>query len=631
MKTEAIITLSLAPPESKNQVSSIGFATAQSTALLTDSSTFYTKRITGEPDLVKLDGSYQFYESPSDCCYSTVMSGADGQFYDGAAPVSLSISFAQVQKSRGITLYFGDTYAADFSVYWYGGSTQQAAKSVTENTSNPCIVTLDQDIEYDRVQVVFTKTDQPYRYLKLTEIDFGEDCVFSGDNLKSAKLLDEFDYLANEISIGKLTLTAYDKAGKLDMMNPGGLYNRLLEDQEIRCDMRITEDDGTEKEIRMGVYYLSDWKNVDRNNIQLTAGNILQKFDKTAWDYSPYYDPASQTVDAAVLFGKVFEAADFENYTVSWLVGQEPISGYIKAGTIRSALQDLCVATRSTLRVKADGSVEIYRPDPEMEPIKELTAVVGDIKCNETRKNKVDGFTVEYYVFSAGEEYTFYDYDLPESTPTKYVKRFNERYPFNYDNKTGNFICTEISAENHAGESAPQIAVADLLSEINRVSFTATLTQPYEQPEAGFVYWGHNIEGKTYSYHLNGHSPNYTISGNTLINAPYSIPSSGAFSSIASYWYNFLNKYNIEITSKAILAPVYIKDYIGIPDEQQETFWRLRAGDHAILPDQYEALKPMRYLGLYVTSVETDLTGGMIATIKGIASKEDIHVDTTEN
>ena len=394
MKTEAIITLSLAPPESKKQISNIGFATVQSTGVLTDSNTAYTKRITGEPDLVRLDGSYQFYESPSDCCYSTVMSGADGQFYDGAAPVSLSISFAQVQKSRGITLYFGDTCAANFSVYWYSGSTQQAAKSVTENISNPCIVTLDQDVEYDRVQIVFTKTDQPYRYLKLTEIDFGEAVIYNASNLIAANMHEEVDISGASTPASTLKISVHDPGQQLNPANPNGLYYRLTRGMQMRVDMVMDNASAPG-----GGYYLDTWEGSQTTVSKLTAVNCFGYFKGEEPEHeSRFYNAETPANILSDFAGSIYANLAVDALPVSSL------TGYIPRKAVREALCHLCVAVGGYAVAERDGTVKIkaLSLDP-YDPVELSEDDMFEEPAITSIKRK-DGYRIEFYAYEISAE-----------------------------------------------------------------------------------------------------------------------------------------------------------------------------------------------------------------------------------
>ena len=394
MKTEAIITLSLAPPESKSQVSEIGFPTAQNTKILTDSNTFYQKRITGEPDLVKLDGSYRFYEPPDDCCYSTLMSGADCRFNGGNALVSLSVSFSQPQKSRGISLYFGDTCAADFGVYWYGDSAQKASKAVKGNTSNPCIVTLDQDIEYDHVLISISKTDKPYRYIKLTEIDFGETITYNTENLLSANLHEEVDISGSSAPASTLKMSIYDPDQQLNPANSGGLYYRLLRGMQIRAEMVM---DGISEP--GGIYYLDTWEGSQTSISKLTAINCLGYFKGAEPEHESrfYTDEPPTTVLSD--FGDVLCAnLAADNLPISSL------TGYIPRKTVREALCQLCTAVGGYPVITRDGTLKIraLSLDP-YDPV-ELSQddVFGEPAAEAIKRS--DGFEIEYSEYKIGAE-----------------------------------------------------------------------------------------------------------------------------------------------------------------------------------------------------------------------------------
>ena len=466
--------------------------------------------------------------------------------------------------------------------------------------------------------------------------------------------MEEFDYLSNELSINTLTLTAYDPTGGFDMLNESSIYNKLLENQEIRCAVKITDNE-VEKEVPMGVFYLSGWESVDRNSMKLSAGDIISKFDKmpmknskivTTKTKNEHDYPIGTPLPVTDWFEDIFQKASFQNYEIDNMFSNIYLSGYVKTGTIRTALQDLCIAAQAVLRVDTYGTIHVYQPDIKPEPDvqkvqKRLNGIISDIKVSDPRKNKIDGFATEYFE-------CYVDPDKP-CLPTVMVMEPIDDGEFHHikiDVTDGymelehpdkpEFAISNLSAPlffdddirccYFDGSMSPtylyNLTVKNIQRDLNSISFDCKLTYGWldgvtyiecgaSEIATGISVWNQNADSKE----------NSKISGNTLISKK------SLAEIICGYWYDFLNRYNMTVETRAILIPAMIMDIARDPEETDKSrFDSVHAGESVRIAD-----KNGRDIDIHITSIDLDLAGGMLAKLKGITSKEDIHVAATKN
>lgn len=394
--TEAIITLDMSPVGTREKASfgdgdRMPWVKWES---LVDDDDRQRKLGTGEPGLFKLDGSYRLfpddpYNTPYMGYYSPYLS--DG---DGVCPYGhIEILFSDPVTTNGLTLCFGDTMAKDFKVVWYsgngGGST--TTKTVTGNTEQDRYIS-GEFVNCSRITIDFLKTDAPYRYVKLREIVFGRKDRLA---LTAANILTEFDPMCNSLSIGTLSMTALNTDQRYNMLNPDGVYHDLQQNQRVIV-RELVQDETGEEEYQMGKYYLESWENSNSATAKLTAVDVIGLFDSTPYDYAALLIPPKST-PAKELFQLMFATAEFDGYTIDDEIGTTPLSGMLPtSGTVRTALQHLCIATRSALKVNRDGSVRVYRPKLDADPIPISKQISRETL---TQKTSIEQIGVKWYVF----------------------------------------------------------------------------------------------------------------------------------------------------------------------------------------------------------------------------------------
>ena len=289
-----------------------------------------------EKDYFLLDGT--FILMPDDLTgdefgfWSQSLSDENGDFN---SPVVLEVSFTENHSSIGLTFVFHEPtndYSTSLNVKWYDVSdTLLDDKSFIPD--GPVYFAENMVENYQKVVITFNESNKPYRYLKLTQIEFGQIKIFDSSDLISANVLEEVDLLSSEIRINTLDMTLHSKDTEFSVMNPTGIYSLLQQRQPLTAYIYL---DGVKK--NMGTFYLEDWLNDNDSTITMKAIDLMGIIDGTTFKGGIY---SNATVDSIV--GQIMASANAE-YDLDEDLGSMTLSGYIPVCTHREALQQVVFA-----------------------------------------------------------------------------------------------------------------------------------------------------------------------------------------------------------------------------------------------------------------------------------------------
>lgn len=179
-----------------------------------------------------------------------------------------------------------------------------------------------------------------------SELAFGEDAIIT------ASLVEETNPIGAELPINVLNATIYDAGDAFSVFNVEEIFAQ-------RQIVRIYEIvDGIEH--YLGKYYLDAWKSVKENVLEISAVDIIGVMDTTPFDGWFFEMP---TLISDVLDIVLHDVdADYE-----LVQGMESVTlyGFIHAGTVRDALQQVCFASGGTV---VTGRSEIIKIIPSPLP-----------------------------------------------------------------------------------------------------------------------------------------------------------------------------------------------------------------------------------------------------------------------
>ncbi|MDR3586847.1 MAG: hypothetical protein P4L59_16270, partial [Desulfosporosinus sp.] len=239
-------------------------------AQATDGLTQTRKYMSGESNYLLLDGSFFTPPKPSDMVvtdslgwWSDAISDASGNFAVDYPTLTLtqSVPFTSI----GLTFVFspltGD-YCNSLQVVTTDNLAQQTTYTVTPNSTN--YFWSEQLNDIVEVDVTFYSTNKPYRRVHLAEVVFGEQFLWTGQNLFDLDILEEFDPLCNSAPPKEV------HASIANSLNNFNLYlGNLQKKQPLKPYLNLILPNGTIETVPMGTFYLYNWRN-DSNYLSST-------------------------------------------------------------------------------------------------------------------------------------------------------------------------------------------------------------------------------------------------------------------------------------------------------------------------------------------------------------------------
>lgn len=369
--------------------------------------------VTGEQNAVRLDKGFRLFPDAPGLYmgyWSAALSEADGGF--SAPPVLLCDFGGALHTSVGITLHFDvSTHLSDFTVQWFGADgAALAAKEVTGNTARTVFV--EQHVEdYAQVRILCQKTDAPFRYVKIQEIEFGERMVYDNSTLVSASVTEEVDLSGASVPAGSLRFTLLDPDGRLDPVNPTGIYAYLRRGMRLHVDFLL---DGASSP--GGLYYLDAWECSNPGAASMTALDIVGIYGKQV--ESPFYNQKSPQD----ILGDI--GAELGVDTAAYGLPVSSLTGYIPAVSLQEALAHLCVSAGGFAHVGRGGVLSIDTPSISPEALSQ-GEVLGEPSV--ARMDQPDAIELEVYRYSVSESWEGMGYG---AASTLGGFRLVEEYPF---------------------------------------------------------------------------------------------------------------------------------------------------------------------------------------------------------
>lgn len=313
---------------------------------------------TFEPDFWLLDGNYKFKPTDDDVVHvglwSLSMSDENGDF---DTPPELTITFGSIQDTDGMTLRFS-RYSADFAsdidVAYYNASdvlirTDNYTPTSWEFATGQAVN------DFKKIIITFNSTNNPYRYLHLTGVDFGELIYFTSADIKSANVIQEINPLSIELPIDTLNLSIYYFDNDFSIFNPTGIYANLQKNQPL--DVYETVNDEI---IYIGKYFLSEWKNEAENIINFECVDYLglletMPFPGRFWSGATFSDAIEVLLQTMPTIKVPYELdPQLENIDVT---------GFVPEGTYREALQSLAFMAGAIVTSSRSGVLRIYKSE----------------------------------------------------------------------------------------------------------------------------------------------------------------------------------------------------------------------------------------------------------------------------
>lgn len=268
----------------------------------------------------------------------------------------LNITFSDVVTSTGITLYFlesSNDYCREIIIRWYDFDDVLQSEMIfyPDNWKYKCSNYIEQ---YKRLEIEFVRTSLPYRFVKMSNILYGENVLLTDKNVISASLIESIGLTSSQIFTNQFECDIISLVRDFNIITNPGEYLGLQINQQL--EVKTSED----KEY--GKYFIQK-SVVNGNIISLVANDLIGYLETQEFKGGLYEDVTfefilNQIKTQANLLN-VF-GGEHSGFIVPTEISNRVMSGYIPFTNCREALHQLCYAANVVANCKRNSKIEIF-------------------------------------------------------------------------------------------------------------------------------------------------------------------------------------------------------------------------------------------------------------------------------
>ena len=299
-----------------------------------------------------LDGTYNILpDNAGDSAvgwWSSSISGADGTF---ATNPKIKYMFSVPISTLGWTLIFdtkSEQYASRVKITAYGANGSTVIDTGEYTISEPYAGIQHYVGDYYGVEIEFLETSEPYRRVRLTEIDFGLTKFYDRNSISEAEITYGADIISSSLPTRELVLSFDNSDKQYNLLNPDGVYQYLQDGQTIDAVITINGED-----ISMGTFYFTS-ADVSKSAIvpRLIANDRIWALDGQNYDGGR---DETITLEAAIA-----EVLSGYNIPVSYSGGAASVAVVMaipQKTKIREAVRLLAQAAMCTVYIDRDNTM----------------------------------------------------------------------------------------------------------------------------------------------------------------------------------------------------------------------------------------------------------------------------------
>lgn len=304
--------------------------------------------------------------------WPNIVSGADASF---TTPVTVTCVLPKPIHTLGWTFHF-DTkawiYAPTVRAVCYDDEDAEMDDytgdvRVDENNSTNGWQLVHSVSGYKKVVFTFYGTNEPYRYMRLVEIDFGLSRSYSQDTIGEVNLQYELALDGSALPAKKLTFTFDNHDKEFNVLNPIDVYQYWRSGQAVTATVKIGDE-----YVHMGTFMIARAEIGDNYlTAKATAYDQVRQLGSQKFYPGTLAEETSVTLQTAVK-----KVLDGYGLTVNYNgLEDEPVSVQIRdTHDKRAVLWYLAQAARASVWIDRDDVVQIRRLVVKETPDAELTA-----------------------------------------------------------------------------------------------------------------------------------------------------------------------------------------------------------------------------------------------------------------
>lgn len=324
---------------------------------LYDDITISKSYISCEPNRVVLDGSYFFIvdkTKPNNdqniAYWSLDVSGEAGYFIEDNPDITFS--FSEPVAFTNLIIYFKEI-AEEFDVIYSLNNNVVASIKVSNNNSLT-YQTKFKNItsKIDEIRIMFVKTKEPFRSIKINEINFGEINLFQNTDIQDIDIINEASLDNNDIIYNSANITIIDKNNDFDILNPNNKLS-ILKPQSNLIITYYLKVNGIYQSIPLGTFAVDKLTN-ENKRLKISSYDPTYFINKIYTNSKMYM---SQTID--VILKDLFNFYNIVNYKIDDALTHTSINGYIPCVSLREALRLICESQNAFVYVDAYGTINV--------------------------------------------------------------------------------------------------------------------------------------------------------------------------------------------------------------------------------------------------------------------------------
>lgn len=356
-QTQAEVKFSLVAPEAK-EVATVAFPTqtvfSRGEQVIDNISGVGAPIATFEPNLWRLDGTFVLPLMPVESnmqvgFWSSQRSDGDGNLNPNLV---IDITFDLIQSIRRFGVAF-DEASNNFCTHM---------KVIAYDSSNNVI--LDEEVFSDTAyantlggatgvkscKFIFISTNNPYRHLRVSEIDFGVIVTFTNTDIINLSLTTEGEITGRRFPYSQLTLRVANE-DRFNILDPESYAQFLYTRQPFEYRHGLVLPDGSTEWVYMGAYYLQD-KQISDDAVNFTCYGKTSILDNFIFTGS-----SLQELTIGNVIDLVLKDINFDYYVSSELYQTPVVTAYLGTVDYRTALVMLADMSTSLAFENQDNTI----------------------------------------------------------------------------------------------------------------------------------------------------------------------------------------------------------------------------------------------------------------------------------
>lgn len=313
---------------------------------------------------------------------SNVISGDDGSF---STPVVLTLTAPGQYTSQGITLYFDRTmnrYATAVNIKWYRDSTLLADVDFTPDSAEYfCEYKVE---NYNKLIITFSAMNMPQNRLYVTGIQYGTVRIFQNSDIQDFTLLQEVDPLSETISINTMDFSL-KQSNSIDFIF-----------QEKQTMYTYFDDE------LVSTTFVTSHNRNSADSYSIKTEDYISLLEDT-----PFMGGIYSAKSVPTLIGEMLDPLDIP-YEIETELQSQTVTGYIPAGTCRTALTQVAFAIGAVVDTSYSKLIKIYSLSDDISAVLDNTNTFTG-QTTRTRDKLTELHLTAYSYVATTNTYTAYN------------------------------------------------------------------------------------------------------------------------------------------------------------------------------------------------------------------------------